>query len=205
MNWLKSNKWNIMGLLFAVWLIFTIVYAINFVVVPQDSTKTYEVVKFIFLSISVFGVLFSTLLSSFNSLEATSNIQDKLRYDRTENSFSFIARWDSPSLKAARDITREVGRKQNKLSPDQIMNKIKTVSDLERSVITMFNYFEEMYMSIEAGRVNEVILVEAFADIYVGIYGRFNNWVESQSSQIQKKHLALFNHNCREYLNSLPS
>lgn len=204
MNWLKSNKWNIMGLLFAVWLIFTIVYALNFVVVPEDSTKTYETVKFIFLSISVFGVLFSTLLSSFNSLEATSNIQDKLRYDKTENSFSFIARWDSPSLKAARDITREVRKQENKLSPDEIMKKIKTVSDLERSVITMFNYFEEMFMSIEASRVNELILVEAFADIYVSIYGRFNNWVESQSSQIQKKHLESFNRKCQEFLKSPP-
>ena len=142
-----EKKWGILIALTILWIIFTIVYAACFIAVPQNSTKTFEVVKFTFLSISAFGILFSVLLSSFNSLEASQNVQDRIEFDRIENSFDFMHRWDSPSLKEARDYTRRIKKEKDKLSSEELCKRIEgPYSDesetekqesLKRSIITM--------------------------------------------------------------------
>jgi hypothetical protein len=188
MKWIK-NKWSILGFLSGIWVIFTIAYAFWFITVPLNSSKTFETIKFVFLSISAFGVLFSVLLSSFNSLEATSNIQDRINFDRTGNAFRFFERWDSSSLKDARDMTRAVGKEAKDLSPTEIISRVSNNDDLERSVITMFNFFEEINFAIEEKHVNAKLVEKAFAKSYGNIYKRFESWVEQNIDETQKKHL----------------
>jgi hypothetical protein len=185
-----ENKNTILSILFIVWLTFTVVYAWNFVVVPNGSTRTFETTKFIFLSISAFGVLFSALLSSFNSLETSLNNQDKINFDRIENTFKYMERWDTPSLKQARDLTRIIKMIRHQIAPEELVNRIEgtgketdqektKVEDLKRSVITMFNFFEEIELSIRATRVNERMLEQAFKEIYIDVYDRFYPWIDS--------------------------
>lgn len=182
-------KWIILAILFLVWVLFTIFYAICYVVVPEKSTYNFEVIKFVFLSITAFGVLFSTLLSSFNSLESTSNIKDRIAFDKTENSFSYMRLWDSDSLKEARDETRKIKKIEKDVSQNQLLKEISERESLERSVITMFNFFEEIFLSIKAKRVNENILKEAFANAYIGIYERFKEWITKNIAEEQRTSL----------------
>lgn len=65
-------KWPILFLLFIGWLVFIVIYPSYGGVKPAaDSQYSYEIIKFVSLSTSAFGVLFSALLTSFNSLEAS--------------------------------------------------------------------------------------------------------------------------------------
>jgi hypothetical protein len=191
-----TKKWTVLTSLFGLWIIFTVVYAAKFVVVPPGSSATFEAVKFIFLSISAFGVLFSTLLASFNSLEASQNIQDRIKFDRIENAFEYMRRWDSPSLKEARDWTRKIAREPSRLSPDELCRRIEgdggeeaSGQDLKRSVITMFNFFEEIELSIQAQRVDADILKKAFDIPYAAIYDRFRPWIDRYSNPSQQGNL----------------
>jgi len=188
MKWIKK-KWVILVVLFGIWLVFTVVYSWFFVTTPEGSTKAFETTKFVLLSISAFGVLFSTLLSSFNSLEATNNIQARINFDKTQNSIAYFERFDSPSLKEARDTTRAVAKEEHKLSPQDIIDKVNGDEDLERSVITMFNFFEEIYFAIEWEHVDAQILKQGFAVAYLKIHKRFESWTSKNHDESIKKHL----------------
>lgn len=184
-----KQKWIVLLILAFIWVIFSIIYTVNYITVPSGSTYLFESIKFLFLSISAFGVLFSTLLSSFNSLESTSNIKDRIEFEKTENSFSYIFRWDSDILKEARDETRRIKKIEKDVSQNQLLEDISGNESLERSVITMFNYFEGIYLSIRENRVNAPLLKEAFKDAYIGIYERFKEWINQRSDLTQRTNL----------------
>ncbi len=199
MHTLNRSRWRVLVALTLLWVSFTIIWASVFVVVPLGSSRGFETTKFVFLSLSAFGVLFSSLLSSFNSLEATANIQDRLAFDRVENAFSYMLRWDSQALADARDYTRQIGREQSQLSPEQLCSRIEGVPaeyanpdqrNLQRSVITMVNFFEEIELSIQSGRVDREVLRKAFGVTYPDIYSRFLPWIRKFTDKDQQELLA---------------
>ena len=118
-------KWVVLVALTLLCIALPTIYIKYFLVVPSDSTRGAAVTTFIFLSITAWGVLSSFLLSSFNSLEATLNIKDRIKFDMTENSFNYMTRWDSPSLKEARDETRRIKKIKDDVSSNQLLKEIK--------------------------------------------------------------------------------
>lgn len=168
-----KRKWLVISIVAGLWIVFTVVYSINYVTVPAGSSLAFETVKFIFLSITTFGVIFSTLLSSFNSLEATEHIADKIYFDRIENSFAFMERWESDRLLQARDAIRIIAKNKHALSQNEIESKFASSPELERSVINFFNFAEEVYLSIMADRVNESFLKQAFERVFRVTYECF--------------------------------
>lgn len=175
-------------ILTTVWLLFTVIFLLTSIKVPEDSSKCMEVVKFLSLSISAYGVLFTVLLTSFNSIESSNINKESIEYNRISNSFRYMERFDAPSIKEARDITRKMKKEKSSLSDDDLIKKIegdgKTQSeeqeDLKRSVITMFNFFEEIYLSILNKHSNEQILITVYKDMYLDIYDRFKCWLEKE-------------------------
>jgi hypothetical protein len=157
--------------------------------VPADSNFMNEFFEFLFRSVTVYGVLFSTLLTSFNSLEASSNIAQRNEFDKNENSFKIIEKWDMPSLKEARDITREMKSERRSISDVDLIKRIDENKDLKRSVITMINYFEEIYLSIYYKRVNEDFLKKGLGILYVDIFSRFEAWLKEYCDGITMKNL----------------
>jgi hypothetical protein len=161
--------------------------------VPADSSLAYETTKVVFLSISAVGVLFSALLRLYNSLEASINNQNKMKFDLTENSFKYMERWDSVLLKDARDLLREeITEISATLSENALVDRIEGTGKedasgkakqehLLRSVITMFNCFEEMELSLQASRVNEGFIKRFCKDVYKDTVHRiFLPWLNSK-------------------------
>jgi len=111
-------------------------------------------------------VLFSALLATFNSLEGTRHISDRIQFDRVENSFRYLQQWDTASLLKARDLFREIAKEKDAFSQDAIKARFKTDSELERSVIYFFNFVEEILLSIESKRVDEDVLKDAFQEVF---------------------------------------
>jgi hypothetical protein len=95
-----------------------------------------------------------------------------------ENSFRFIERWDEPSLKEARDFTREISEKITTISPAQLLYKISTEPGLKKSVITAFNFWEGIWISHEHNRISDKLLKDAFAKTYTDMYENFKHWIE---------------------------
>ncbi len=146
----------------------------------MDAPTKLESLRFIVISLGGYGVISSTLLNIWNALEASKNITDKILFDKNENSFKYFERWDNQSLKEARDLTREIKKAKSAMSDDDLLKKIQGCESTERSVITMFNFWEEIYKSIVTNRVNSEILKEAFSGVYCDMYLRFKVWREDK-------------------------
>lgn len=115
-------------LLFIVWVLAT--WA------TVDSTKpAIDIMKFIFISLGGYGVVSATLINIWNAWDTSKNISDKIRFDIIENSFKYFERWDNPSLREARDLTRQIKKDISKWSDDDLLKKIKECESTERSVI----------------------------------------------------------------------
>lgn len=177
-------KWIVLAVLSAFWLIFTVFYSCN---MPRATPSDIDaLLKFIATSTAAFGVIFSSLLTSFNSIEASKINASKMDFDRTENSFAYMERWDSSTLKDARDTSRDMADKRASMSDNEFLNLVETDQNVRRSVIAMWNFFEEIYLSIEADRVNKQILQTAFSDIYCDIYERYKAWLHKKKKDTEQ-------------------
>jgi len=168
-------------LLFILWVLGT--YGV------VDLTKpTEEIMKLIFISLGGYGVVSATLINIWNAWDTSKSLADKIEFDKTENSFKYFERWDNQSLKEARDLTRKIKKDVSTLSDDDLLNKINNNESIERSVITMFNFWEEIYKSIDEKRVNADLLKETFGSIYCDIYTRFKVWREDKKTNNENYH-----------------
>ena len=143
-----------------------------------DLSNQLEAMKTIVMSLAGFGVLCTTTLTIWNAWETSKNFSEKINFDKIENAFRFTERWDSNSLKEARDLTRKIKKDKPNMSDVDLFEKIYGCEATARSVITMFNFWEEIYRSILAGRVNEQILKGFFGEVYCDVYERFTVWRE---------------------------
>lgn len=155
--------------LFLIWCVATIAMV-------HPTTGSLETIKFIVISLAGFGVISSTFLNIWNAWEASQNLNDKISFDKTENSFNYIERWDNESLRAARDLSRNVKKQKRDLSDTSLLTEIRESESTERSVITLFNFWEEIHKSILHDRVNEKVLKDGFGQIYCDMYDRFKVW-----------------------------
>jgi hypothetical protein len=190
-------KWYCVAVFVVAWIVFGCLYGRTIwnSPIPSGSIRAAEMMKFLSFWFAGFGVIYSSLLTSFNALDSAQAMQRKTDFDKTENSFHYMERWDSPSIKEARDATRVTeGAADQTKSPKQVIFEIdgpekgepdarsdvekEKQRNLHRSVVSMFNYFQEIELSIQKGRVNEEVLKQAFAETYVNIHGRFKPWLD---------------------------
>lgn len=188
MKYLK-HKWRIMTGFGIIWIIGAIIYSLFFVEAGLNTSKSYEIVKFLFLSISALGVLFSMMFSSFTYIEASRNIAERIKFECIENSFEYMELWDTDILMGARDFSRKIKQERDKLSAEDLRVLIETDEGLKRSVICLFNFFEKIELSIQAERVEENFLKNAFREVYSDLYQRFFPWIEKQSGASTYKNL----------------
>jgi len=183
-----EKKWNVLGVFFILWAFFTCFYSLYGIEATVTTTKGFELIKFLSTSVAVFGVVFSSMLTSFNSLESSKNNDRSIHFAKTENSFSYMERWDSPTLKDARDISRRMTTERCKISDNAFIELVEKDEDLKRSIIAMWNFFEEIELSIQEERVNETVLKRAFSETYCSIYDRYKAWLQSKrpGSEVMK-------------------
>lgn len=141
-----------------------------------DFSNQFEAMKTIVMSLAGYGVLCTTTLTIWNAWETSKNFAEKINFDKIENSFKFTERWDNNSLKEARDLTRKIKKEKQAISDDELLIRIQGCESTERSVITMFNFFEEIHSSIQHHRVHEPALKSFFSEVYSDIYDRFKVW-----------------------------
>ena len=180
MNAYKIFKWILLSVLVIVWIVVSIRICGN------DGELWVK-------SITCLGVLFTVLWSSLNAVDV-SIAQMKLRdMEKIERSLDYARRWESQALVMARDFTRKIKAERSDLSDNDLKQKVDTDDDLKRSVNAMFNFFEDMYISVENDLADGVVLKRLFADIYSGEYGIYKRFECIIEHENMKKHLSLLN------------
>lgn len=100
-----------------------------------------------------------------------------------------MQQWEGPTILTARNLVRHYIQNHKALSKKQVEEAVNKNEELKSSVITMFNLFEEMYLAIEAKRVDEVYLKEAFQYTFTISYDVFHSWLESYVNKGQQENL----------------
>lgn len=173
-----KHKWKIFAWINFLWLLGTLAlgYIAYFSPPPEGSTKVIESVKIIFLSLGGLGVILPTYISAFNAIESRSTTV-------LENTFRLIEKWDDPLMFEARKFTRELKGKKSSLSDDQLVAEIEGKPELKQSIILVLNYFDQIRVSEETGRVNVALFNRSLGPVMQDYHHRFRPYVAKQGAQ----------------------
>jgi len=173
-----KHKWKIFLWINFLWLLGTL--ALGYIAYssppPEESSKIIETVKIIFLSLGGLGVILPTYISAFNTIESRSTTV-------LENTFRLIEKWDDPLMFEARKFTREMKARKSSLSDDQLVAEIEGNPELKQSIILVLNYFDQIRISEETGRVNIALLNRSLGSVMQDYHHRFRPYVAKQSAQ----------------------
>lgn len=150
-----------------------------------SQSRTIETAKVALLMLGGLGVVLPTYLNIWQSLENNKVLEERLRFDKIENSYALIARWDTDNLLKARKFTRELKAKQKHLSPRDLIDMIENDPELKQSLIMVFNFWDGLRISMDQGRVDEDLVEDAFWENYLAMYDRFLPWIRTQSPKYQ--------------------
>ncbi len=123
----------------------------------------------LFFSINFFAVIIATTINLLSALE-------QVRSRKTDNTFKYMEMWDDSLLTEARKYTRDILQQSNTKAPDQIYEDIDKNIELKKSIVSVFNFWQLIYLSIEAGRVEKRTLERAFSGAYKKFYETFQCW-----------------------------
>lgn len=148
----------------------------------------------LFLSVNAFAVLVAAYMSVITAWRTSQMRQDQIRFDRIENAFAFIDKWDSPLYSEARDAIREMSKNPTGHAQDDVREKVLQDASLERSVIAILNFFGEIELSLKFDRANEDLLFDTFWEPYKIVYPMLETYREKD---LKRQY--------REWLHSLDS
>jgi hypothetical protein len=187
----RGKKMQLKWKLFTVIIVFWVFGAIGIIIQisqstpPAGSTLFIEIVKIILLLLGGLGVVMPTYLNVWQSIENNKSIQERLQFDKVNNAFNLVEKWDDPALFAARKFSRELKEIRGSISDNELLKEIDENHELKQSVILIFNYFEQLRISVMHGRVDEKIAKESLRAVFIDIYNRFLPWVKTQSQEAQ--------------------
>ncbi len=153
----------------------------------DERDSSIELFKLVLSSIGGFGIVSATILNVWNALDTSKNNLKQMEFQKIENSIKYLERWDSDILLKARDYTRNVSKRRANITDIQLLNEIKNDKfDYEKYVILIFNFWEEIYLSIENNRVDEEILKRGFREIYLTQYSDFEVWLKDTGKKYKE-------------------
>lgn len=181
-------KWKVLWLFVALYLVGVIGGAWHTygATNAQDSAPLVEAIKIAFIMLGGLGVIIPTYLNVWQSLETSEVLSDQMRRTKIENTYKIIEKWDDKSLLEARRFTRELKTQHSTLSPDALKGKVDGSADLKQSLILVFNYFEQIRVSIKHDRVDAKVVSESLGGVFHDIYERFGPWIKIQNRQYQE-------------------
>ena len=120
--------------------------------------------------------------------------RQSLDFLKKEHSLKLIDSWNHPALLEARRLMRELDKESEDISVTELLEKIENDNGpggLEESVIRVFNYWDRVRLAVAPGGVDEEILKDAFADIFVAMYRQFTPWLDTRKNPKYKADLKI--------------
>lgn len=146
---------------------------------PTNSNIFIEITKTVFLCLGGLSVILTLYLSVTNAMEGRS-------FQKIENTFNLITRWDDPHLLKARSYTRKIGKIRSATSDEQLLKEIKEDEELEQSVILLVNYFEHVRLSILLDRVERDHFTRSHGQTIIRIIDRFEPYYKVQNIEVMR-------------------
>ena len=87
---------------------------------------------------------------------------------------------------AARKFTRQLKAEKSKLSDESLVAKIENDQDLKQSIILVLNYFDQIRVSEETGRIDAVLFNRSLGPVMEDYHHRFRPYVAT----LGERHLA---------------
>jgi len=168
------------------WVILTLFASVTAYDSAKEGNELIEAIKTSLLMIGGLGVIISIVYQAEAMFVNSKQISEKIEFDKIENSFELLKDWDNSSLLGARKYTRKIKKERTTISDNELLKKIEEDLDLEHSLVMTFNFWEQVYLSIDKGRVDDSILQTAFKDIYIDMHKRFEVWINKFSSEDTK-------------------
>jgi len=141
-----------------------------------------ETIKMALLMLGGLGVVIAIVYQAESLVENSKQINSKINFDKVENSFQLLKDWDNPSLLEARKFTRNIKKKREQISNEELLAEIENTNELEHSLVMTFNFWEQVYLSISNERVEKIVVQKAFSSVYCDMYKRFEVWIEKSCS-----------------------
>ncbi len=180
-----KTKWVIFIVITLLWILGGIGLMLSVNTNYNAPDKTLELIKTALLILGGLGVIMPTYLNVWQSLENNKINESKIAFEKNENSFRLMEKWEDSTLLEARRFTRKIKEKKDTISNNDLLAEIAKDEKLRESIITVFNYWEQVRLSIDYDRVNEKFIQDAMDDIYLDMYLRFEPWIKTRSQTHQ--------------------
>jgi len=86
----------------------------------------------------------------------------------------------------ARSFTRKLKIEKADLSDNELISKIESDPQLLQSMILVMNYFDQIRVSEETGRINASIFNRSLGPVMIDYYHRFKPYMEKQGENYIK-------------------
>lgn len=184
-RFLKS-KWFWLSLIVLSWILGGGVLVCRAHDAAAPDAKTLETIKMAFLILGGMGVVLPTYWNIWQTVENGKYISDRTRFDIVENTYRLIEKFDDPSLKDARFFCREIRNNKANLTEAQLVKTINEDRKLQDSVLQVFNYWENVRVSIVSERVDEQMLADSLAPVFNLHFDTFKPWIDTRSEASKK-------------------
>jgi hypothetical protein len=176
-----SLKWKLLIAIVILWILGAIGLSIHVIHCPppSGSSQLIETIKIVLMLLGGLGVVLPTYLNVWQSIESNEVIQQRIDFDKINNSFDLLQKWDDPSLLTARRFSREIRDQRSKISDEELIKKIDTDDELKQSLILILDYFELIRISIINNRINEKTIKDSLGEVYIEIFKRFEAWIST--------------------------
>lgn len=141
---------------------------------PSNSSTFVEATKTLFLCLGGLGVILPTYINATNAMEAR-------RDSKIENTFKLLQKWDDPHFLDARKLTRVLKSQKSKISDDELISTIEKDAELKQSIILLFNYFDQVKLSIVTNRIDKELFVKSLGEVILDIIYRFEPFIKTIS------------------------
>lgn len=172
MNFFIKHKWGIYFTTIVVYVITIVFFTIvSYQEITTGGNPSMEALKTFLLGLSGAGVISTIFLSVLNSIED--------RYLKIiENTFSLISQWDDSHLAAARKFTRKLKETKPKMSDEEFLSSIDRDEELKHSIVLVCNFFDQIRISHEMGRIDIKILNDSLGAVMEDYYHRMMPYVK---------------------------
>jgi phosphoglycerol transferase MdoB-like AlkP superfamily enzyme len=176
-----ARKWFFVGVVALLLVLGTaaLTYAAYTGPVPANSTRLAETIKTLFLCLGGIGVLLPITMNALGAIEQRS-------FDKIENTFDLLSKWDDQHLLKARNFTRKIKKNRAKISDEDLLKEIDGNEELEQSVILVTNYFEHVRFSIAKGRINVADFKLSLGPTIVDIIDRFKPYFARMPEDVRQ-------------------
>lgn len=178
---IKNCTIDIVGILFNRWTLlfaFFVMAAILLAMVKSSSDNVF-IDSNVYYSIATISLLYTAVIASYD-------FQIRRNERKIDKAMELVEKFDSPDLRRVRDFTRVIGKHMPNIPEKEELQKKKKKYgypynkeniNMERDLVFLFNFWQQVYLSIEKGIADEKYICHNLKKVFDSQYKRFNFWI----------------------------